>query len=238
MFVSSFDIDTFEFTTMKNRFILSSFLILFSVFNALASDSLDPHKKLITPGDSITPLKDRAQVIADSIKEASRPKTPAEIALEQKKAKALKLQHDSILFAKMKKDVYFELGGNGIGASFNYEKLWKAKESFWALRVGVGAFKKNDTLNMIVPLTLGKLLIKKNEFLEVAAGVALYKPVKGGKLNYYLTGLLAYRRNFSNNKYYFKAAFTPYVSIEKGSAKGTVFNLEPFIGVGLGKYLN
>jgi hypothetical protein len=139
---------------------------------------------------------------------------------------------DSTVFPPRLNSVYLELGGNALGISLTFEKLFKAKDkNYWSLKVGAGPFYKSDTTYLLLPVTFGKLYVKRRYLLEVAAGVAFYKgsPDTSG---YYLTGILAYRKNLRNRKY-FKLAFTPYMSLD---IKSFDYRIYPYAGIGLGKY--
>ena len=70
-----------------------------------------------------------------------------------------------------KNDVYFELLGNGIGASLNYERQLQAKPGF-GVRVGIGYFSGDEKFRVSIPIGVNYLfrLGSDKSFLEAGVG--------------------------------------------------------------------
>jgi hypothetical protein len=67
-------------------------------------------------------------------------------------------------------DLYFELFGNGIYASVNYEKQLTSKPGF-GLRAGIGYFSGDEKLRVSVPIGVHYLFKLRNEKSFLDAGV-------------------------------------------------------------------
>jgi hypothetical protein len=134
---------------------------------------------------------------------------------------------------------YAELGGNGLGFSINYEHMiLLKKKDYFVFKIGVGYYPYKNEQNYTIPITLGKLYRKHRYFLETGIGAVIYRSVKG-RLNYNITGTLGYRKSFKQNKYFYKIAFTPYVTFNRDEKKKINFrdyDINPYVGFGIGKF--
>ena len=134
---------------------------------------------------------------------------------------------------------YAELGGNGLGFSINYEHLMlmKKKKDYIVFKIGAGYFPYKGENYLSIPMTVGKLYRRKKHFLETGIGAVLYKSFKE-EIDFNITGTLGYRRYIKKNTYYYKIAFTPFISFTKETTgnKKLNYDISPFVGFGFGKF--
>ena len=109
----------------------------------------------------------------------------------------------------LKNSVFFELFGNGIYYSFNYER--KLSNQFVA-RGGISYY--NDAI--VLPLTFGKFFGKKKHHFEITTGFDFenYGKVGDGRGNaILLTGFIGYRLQDPIKNFLFRVGLTPLAKI-------------------------
>lgn len=136
-----------------------------------------------------------------------------------------------------KNDFYFELLGNGIFASLNYERQLTSKPGF-GLRTGVGYFSGDQELRLSIPIGVNYLfsLRGNKSFLDAGVGGTwsgadgLKKDVASGERNYRehiwsLVPSIGYRRHIKDN-FMLRASFTPIIN---------KYRTLPWVGLSIGK---
>jgi hypothetical protein len=128
-----------------------------------------------------------------------------------------------------KNAVFFELGGNGILYSFNYERQFNNQ---LLGRIGISYFS-ND---LQIPLTFGKLFGEEKHHFEVSSGITYQNQLMNDNYDYgyyytdwepvrknvmFLTGFVGYRFQKPEGHFLFRAGLTPlfeiYDSVNKAS---------------------
>lgn len=119
---------------------------------------------------------------------------------------------------------YFELGGNGLYTSINYERIITKKQKF-GIHAGVGRYKdRNYFLTIPIGLRFIKQIKRSSSYLDLGFGatysrndVQLYVAVKrnlpydGYKNNMNIVPSLGYRQ-YIKNRLMFRMAFTPVIN--------------------------
>ena len=134
--------------------------------------------------------------------------------------------------------IYFELGGNALNSSLNYEYFIKPD---LPIRLGLGyisneqsedfgdKFSEEQELSLI-PLTLSKLMGGSKHKLELGAG-AIYgyfhrkTNLKTEKNSFLITGVLGYRYQPSKRGFLFKLSYTPGISLSNDGLPPTLVGI-------------
>ena len=130
--------------------------------------------------------------------------------------------------------VYFELGGNALNSSLNYEYFIKHD---LPIRLGLGYISNEQSENFgdkfsegqelsLIPLTLSKLMGSKKHKLELGAGVTygyfhLKTDLETEKNGFLVTGVLGYRYQPSKNGFLFRLSYTPGITLSNDSVPPT-----------------
>ncbi len=93
--------------------------------------------------------------------------------------KSVALRSDSTT-AKPASNVYFELFGNGIIYSLNYDTRFSKRHDGLGGRVGIGFFAQNGDNFFSAPVVLNYLAGKKGKYFEVGAGISYYSVKTSG----------------------------------------------------------
>lgn len=138
-----------------------------------------------------------------------------------------------------KNDLYFELLGNGIGASINYERQLTSKPGL-GLRAGVGYFSGDQEFRVSIPLGVNYLfsLSDNKSFLDAGIGgtwsgaAGLKKDIATGERDYServwsLVPSFGYRRHTKSN-FMWRTSFSPIMN---------KYRIMPWIGISVGKRL-
>jgi hypothetical protein len=100
---------------------------------------------------------------------------------------------------------FAEILGSGYLYSINYEREFKNQ---FVGRIGFSTFESD----FVVPFTLGKFFGKKSHHFEISAGfdfVNYHSSDEGRDNGIALTGFLGYRFQKPDNRFQFRAGFTP-----------------------------
>ena len=134
--------------------------------------------------------------------------------------------------------IYFELGGNALNSSLNYEYFIKPD---LPIRLGLGyisneqsedfgdKFSEEQELSLI-PLTLSKLMGGSKHKLELGAG-AIYgyfhrkTNLKTEKNSFLITGVLGYRYQPSKRGFLFKLSYTPGLALSNDGLPPTLVGI-------------
>jgi len=136
--------------------------------------------------------------------------------------------------SQFKNGIFVELGGNGFVYSINYERQLPRKI---VARGGIGYVVRG----FLLPMTIEKIYGTKNHHLDLGGGLVFAKArptgndVPTGKTSLALTGVLGYRYQKPDEKFFLKVAFTPiwtfYNNDPDDKAPYPVF---PWGGIGVG----
>ena len=138
-----------------------------------------------------------------------------------------------------KNDIYFEVLGNGIGASINYERQLTSKPGL-GLRAGIGYFSGDQEFRVSIPLGVIYLfsLSHHKSFLDAGIGgtwsgaAGLEKDISTGERDYSeriwsIVPSIGYRRHTKNN-FMWRTSFTPIIN---------KYRVMPWLGISVGKRL-
>jgi hypothetical protein len=110
-----------------------------------------------------------------------------------------------------KNALFLELGGNGYYGSLNYER---ANSKGITARIGFFCLNPKDLF--ILPVTIGKVFGAGKHHFEIAGGVVFARNGDEAISNtgsiekfLYLTGFVGYRYQVMNQRFFFRAGFTP-----------------------------
>ena len=140
-------------------------------------------------------------------------------------------QHDSINQNHSKNTVYFEMLGNSIGYSLNYDRLLISSEKFkTAGRIGLSYFPPVIPPEhfIVMPIEISELILlgRKKHYFEIGAGLTLnYQLYQGNNNSYFGNDYinrslktiavfrLGYRYQKENGGFFWKAGLTPLYEI-------------------------
>lgn len=136
------------------------------------------------------------------------------IGLQQSWAQAQNINSENASYIRVKNLAYLELGGNGVGYSFNYER--RLTNRLWG-RIGVGYAPVPFVRFAAIPLGVSYLFGDKANFLETGlvttfayADVdALFDSEDGQEFGVILSPIIGYRFQPLEKNLFFKIAFTP-----------------------------
>lgn len=108
----------------------------------------------------------------------------------------------------IKNAVFAEFIGSGGLYSINYEYQFQKN----AARIGFAIYPETVS----VPITIGRLIGKSNDLLELGIGVTILKFVSDSETELgilFLTGVIGYRYQRPDNRFLFRIGFTPLINI-------------------------
>ena len=130
-------------------------------------------------------------------------------------------------------DIYFELGGNGIGASICYERHLASKPGF-GLKAGIGSFSGDGKFRVSIPLGVNYLfmLTSNKSFLEAgiggtrsgATGLKNEPPDYSERIWSFVPSL-GFRQH-ANSTFMWRISFTPIIN---------KYEVMPWFGFSMGK---
>ena len=142
--------------------------------------------------------------------------------------------------------LFFELLGNGGAYSINYERLLTDR---WTMRLGFagwsseGFWSNSEKTYLMVPLTSSLLFGRGSNFLELGGGVVWGRitkkydngtqPTERHRITN-LTGIVGYRHQPSDGGFVFRAAFTPFFSLDNEHDAWPDENFTPYVGISWG----
>jgi len=145
---------------------------------------------------------------------------------------------DSIPKSPNRNSIQFELFGNGILYSINYERILNKKTSYqFCSRLGFTYLPNTATSQSSLGFTgeFNLLMGKKNKFLEIGSGFTYWNNTED---YYYSTGFyvprIGLRYKFPNGKSFIRVGFTPLININTDSRVNVTPKFSPFGGLAIG----
>jgi len=136
--------------------------------------------------------------------------------------------------SQFKNGVFAELGGNGYWYSINYER--QLRRTIVA-RGGIGYVMKS----FVIPMTIEKIYGQKNHHLDVGGGLTFVNfhqtnnDIPTRRNSFAVTGVLGYRYQKPDKKFFLKVAFTPIWTFYNNDPKDeTPYPVFPWGGIGVG----
>ena len=141
---------------------------------------------------------------------------------------------------------FFEVGGNGIYGSINYDRVINYDAFALSLRVGASIYpsetQTNNNIYPVIPLEINTLWGRKNHFIEGGIGIStlfLYPVTSQENFRYLFLGSarIGYRLQ-KDNGMFLRIAFTPVLfDIAANETNNTIrgFNFVPWAGISIGE---
>ncbi len=127
------------------------------------------------------------------------------------------LLSNSSLISQTNRYLSLELGGSGGLYSFNIEKsVLKTKPKHFQWHYGCSVLPSSGRINFVLPIGVSYLIGKQQHMAEfgIGQGLAIVWDYTWHWVHTFprATGMIAYRWNSSDQKYFFRLAYTPLIS--------------------------
>jgi hypothetical protein len=134
--------------------------------------------------------------------------------------------------------LYLEIGGNAMGVSINYERVFVQSKRFYLtgrVGLGVGAYVRMSSHDFLaIPLLLNfQYQLSNVVVLEFGAGSTLSFVTSHQYFNPLITGVIGMRVQ-SKNGFLFKVGFTPLVNLDNTFQMWGFETFLPWAGISIG----
>jgi len=138
--------------------------------------------------------------------------------------------------------IQFELLGNGILYSINYERIFIAKPTHqFCYRAGISVIPNTLKLNTNWQLglinELDLLIGQKKRFIEIGSGFTYWNNSYYNRTDGFYIPRLGFRYKFANNKSFIRIGFTPLIYVKIDSRVDLNPKFLPFGGITFGHSL-